>query len=91
MATTRTHIVLPDDVLREIDKLAGKRGRSAFLVEIARREIQRQKIMKFLERTEPVWKLEDHPELKHGAAAWVTTMRRSDERMRNARRRSLRK
>jgi hypothetical protein len=41
-----------------------------------------------LEKPEPIWKLEDHPELKDGAAAWVERMRAEDEsldRRRNGR------
>ena len=36
-------------LLREIDSLVGPRGRSAFLVETARNEVRRQKLLQFLE------------------------------------------
>ena len=85
MATSRTHIVLPSDVLREIDALVGKRGRSAFLAEIARQEVRRRRLLAFLDRREPAWQAKDHPELKKGAAAWVSKMRREEERARRAR------
>jgi metal-responsive CopG/Arc/MetJ family transcriptional regulator len=85
MATTRTHVLLPSEVLRDIDALVGKRGRSAFLTEVARQEIDRRRILKFLERKEPAWKRENHPELNRGAAAWVSKMRRQEERTRTAR------
>jgi hypothetical protein len=64
MATSRTHIILPSDVLQEIDALVGKRGRSAFLAEIARQEVRRRRLLAFLDRREPAWKSKDHPELK---------------------------
>jgi len=38
--STRTHVILPVDVVADIDKLVGKRGRSAFLTELAQREIK---------------------------------------------------
>jgi hypothetical protein len=41
-----------------------------------------------LESPEPIWKLEDHPELKDGAMEWVERMRAEDEgldRQRNRR------
>jgi hypothetical protein len=85
MATSRTHIILPFDVLQEIDALVGKRGRSAFLAEIARQEVRRRRLIAFLDRREPAWKSKDHPELKGGAAAWVSKMRREEERARRAR------
>src|SRR5438034_7561881 len=36
----RAHVILPVDVIADIDKLVGKRGRSAFLTELAQREIK---------------------------------------------------
>ncbi|MEO5923430.1 MAG: hypothetical protein ABIR70_06355 [Bryobacteraceae bacterium] len=86
MATTRTHVVLPDELLKNIDELVGKRGRSAFLAEIAAKEVKRRRLLALLSDPEPVWKSEDHPELKHGAAAWVRKMRREDEQRRVKRR-----
>lgn len=42
---------------------------------------KRQRLLKLLEDPEPVWKVEDHPELKDGAVAWVEKMRAEDERL----------
>ena len=77
MATQRAHIVLPTELVKEIDELVGPRGRSAFLVEIAEKEIRRRKLLEFLERDEPVWRDKDHPELARlGTAAWVQRLRK---------------
>jgi metal-responsive CopG/Arc/MetJ family transcriptional regulator len=83
MATTRTHVILPAEVLREIDALVGQRGRSAFLAEVAQQEVRRRKLLALLERKELAWKAKDHPELKRGAAAWVSEMRRSEQKLRD--------
>jgi Arc/MetJ-type ribon-helix-helix transcriptional regulator len=82
MGSTRTHVVLPEELIREIDALVGKRGRSEFLAEVATREVKRRKLIELLEQPGPIWKSEDHPELKGGAAAWVRKMRREDEKLR---------
>lgn len=79
MGIHRTHILFPEELLREIDALVGPRGRSAFLLETARREVHRQKLLQFLETKEPVWKDSDHPELAGGAAEWVRTLRKENE------------
>jgi hypothetical protein len=63
----------------EIDKIAGSRGRSAFLADLARREIKRRRLLELFKRKEPIWKDKDHPELKGGAAAWVREMRAQSE------------
>jgi hypothetical protein len=78
--TQRAHILIPGDLLREIDALVGPRGRSAFLLETARQEVQRRKLLRFLESGHPEWKAEDHPELADGSAAWVREMRQQGER-----------
>jgi hypothetical protein len=71
----RAHILLPQDVVREIDEIVGPGKRSAFLVETARAEIRRRKLLQFLESEEPAWKEENHPELARGSAAWVRRLR----------------
>jgi hypothetical protein len=77
--TQRAHIIIPGDLLREIDALVGPRGRSAFLLETARQEVQRRKLLRFLENEQPAWKADNHPELTGGAAAWVRQLRQQSE------------
>jgi len=63
----------------EIDRLVGKRGRSAFLAEVAREEIQRRRQRDALKAAAGLWKDKDHPELKGGSAAWVRKLRTQSE------------
>lgn len=71
----RAHILLPQELVGEIDEIVGPGKRSAFLVETARAEIRRRKLLQFLESEEPAWNDEDHPELAKGSAAWVRGLR----------------
>ena len=80
MPHKRTHVVLPQDLLAEIDALVGPRGRSAFLVEVLREEVRRRRLLEFLSSKEPVLKDEDYPEFRDGAEAWVRKVR--DENLR---------
>ncbi len=82
--TRRTHVLLPHHLLREIDALAGPRGRTTFLVESAREAVRRKKLLRFLEKPEPAGIDHDHPELRAGAAASVRRLRKEK---RGARRR----
>jgi Arc/MetJ-type ribon-helix-helix transcriptional regulator len=77
--TKRAHVILPEDVVAGIDRLVGKRGRSAFLAEVAREEIQRRQQREALKAAAGSWKDKDHPELKRGSAAWVRKMRAQSE------------
>lgn len=76
--TKRTHILLPKDLAREIDAIAGRRGRSAFLVETAREAVRRSKLLGFLE-SDAGWKDAEHPELAQGAGNWVRKVRQESE------------
>lgn len=85
--TRRAHVVLPEDLIREIDSLVGSRGRSSFLVETAREAIRRRKLLEFLDKGRAVWNDADHPELSGGSAGWVRKIRReSEKRLKKARR-----
>jgi hypothetical protein len=80
MGAARAHIVFPKELMAEIDAEVGPRGRSAFLAELAKKEINRRKILAFLERGEVIWKDEDHPELAEGSYKWVRALRDEDNK-----------
>jgi hypothetical protein len=82
MRYKRAHVLLPEDLAREIDAIAGRRGRSAFLVETAREAVRRSKLLSFLKSDEPAWRDEDHPELRKGSAHWVARLRRESDNRR---------
>jgi Arc/MetJ-type ribon-helix-helix transcriptional regulator len=79
VSTKRTRVTLPEDVVAGIDRLVCKRGRSAFLAEVAREEIQRRRQREALQAAAGSWKDRDHPELKGGSAAWVRKLRAASE------------
>lgn len=79
MGAQRAHIILPQELIREIDSLVGPRGRSAFLVETARAELRRRRLLSFLRDDKPAWTAKDHPELASGVGAWVKRLRKESE------------
>jgi len=80
MLKQRTHVIIPSELVTEIDELVGKRARSRFLTELAAQEVKRLRLLRALERPTPAWKKQNHPELRAGSAAWVRKLRRQDER-----------
>jgi hypothetical protein len=48
MSTRRTHIIIPEPLVSEIDRLVGKRGRSVFLAQ-AEKELRRLPQIRALE------------------------------------------
>jgi hypothetical protein len=76
MANQRTHVVLPAGMLKEIDALVGPRGRSAFIAETVKAELNKRWWLNYLNNEEPIMKDEDHPEFANGTKAWLDELRR---------------
>ena len=52
---------------------------AAFLTQAAQRELMRLRQLKALESAAGAWKNKDHPELKGGAARYISKTRKLDE------------
>lgn len=61
MGSQRISIILPFELLDEIDSLFGRRGRSTFFAEAARVELRHRKFLAILRGDKPAWRDEDHP------------------------------
>lgn len=83
----RTHVVIPEELVKQIDAVVGNRQRSSFIAQAAERELLRLRQHEALVATAGAWKDRDHPELNAGTAEWVRKMRQeSEERFRKRRR-----
>jgi metal-responsive CopG/Arc/MetJ family transcriptional regulator len=80
MQTKRTHIIISDQLVSEIDNLVGKRSRSGFLADAAWREVKRLRMLSSLEESSGSWKSKDHPELSKGSASFVRKLRAESDR-----------
>jgi hypothetical protein len=80
MATKRTHVVLAETLIKDIDRLVGTRQRSSFLTEAAEEKLMRRQQIEALKAAAGAWKDKDHPELKRGSAVWVRKLRKESER-----------
>jgi len=80
MSSRRTHIIIPEPLVSEIDRLVGKRGRSEFLTHAAEKELRRLQQIRALENVGGAWKDKNHPELKGGAYERVKELRKESER-----------
>lgn len=80
MKTKRTHIVIPQELVAQIDAVVGKRNRSSFLSQAAEKELVRLRQIKALAAASGSWKDQAHPELTRGAAAWVKNLRSDYDR-----------
>ncbi len=76
----RTHVVLSDQLVKDIDALVGSRKRSTFITQAAENELMPCRQLKAIEAATGAWKDKDHPELKQGAAKYISKLRRQDEK-----------
>ena len=77
------HVVLPQDLVKAVDALAGKRKRSRFIEEAIRDKLKREAVLAALVETAGVLSDEEHPEWLTGkeTSAWVKESRlQSDNR-----------
>lgn len=76
MVNKRAHVVLSEQLLKDIDALVGSRQRSSFITQAAEEKLIRLRQIEALKAATGAWKDKDHPELKQGSAKWVRKLRR---------------
>jgi hypothetical protein len=64
LMNVKAHLVLPREILEEVDRIAGKKKRSLFIAEAAREKIEKERFLKILEETHGAWGDDNHPELR---------------------------
>jgi predicted transcriptional regulator len=49
MALARTNLTLPEDLLREVDEIAGPRGRSRYVADAVAQRVKRDRLLRALD------------------------------------------
>lgn len=77
----RAHVVIPDDLLREVDALVGPRRRSEFFVQAAREKVERERLRSLAHEMAGSLRGEGPPEWEtpEKSAAWVRSLRREND------------
>jgi hypothetical protein len=78
MPRNRVLVPFPAEVIAAIDQIVSHEKRTSFLVNLAKQEIKRQRLLKLFDDPEPIWKPEDHPEIDD-AGEWVRKLRAESE------------
>jgi predicted transcriptional regulator len=82
--SVRTNLLLPEDLVEQLDRVAGPRGRSRYVAEAVRDRIKRDERMAALSEAAGAWK--DHPlfPTDQSVVDWVRALR-SEETSRDLR------
>lgn len=80
-ASVRTHVLLPREIVEEVDKLVGQRRRSQFLAEAAEEKLTRQRRTAALKKTAGVLDPAKYPqwETPEQVSQWVHDRRVADD------------
>ena len=62
--TTKAHLVIPREILEEVDRIAGKRKRSLFIADATREKLEKVRFLRTLGQTGGAWTDENHPDLR---------------------------
>jgi metal-responsive CopG/Arc/MetJ family transcriptional regulator len=73
----RTNLLLPKDLVEEVDRVAGPRGRSRYVAEALRAKVKRDRLREAIERTAGVLDPRDYPEwsTSEKVVEWVRARR----------------
>ena len=69
----RAHVIIDEDILKEIARLIGKKKRSGFIADAAKKELKRLNQLLLLKKLKGTWKDKDHPDMQgeNGTYRWV--------------------
>ncbi len=82
----RTHVVLPENLVREVDELAGKRKRSRFIAEAVQAKLRHERQKAAFEAARGILRDADYPQWStpEKTSEWVHEHRRLDDEHRAA-------
>ncbi len=75
MALARTNLTLPQDLLSEVDELAGPRGRSRYVAEAVAQRVKRDKLGKAIRETAGIMVGSPYQMSRDEVTAWVEELR----------------
>ena len=75
MALARTNLTLPEELMREVDELAGPRGRSRYVAEAVAQRVKRDRLGKAIRESAGVMKGKPGSMTPEEVTQWVASMR----------------
>ena len=77
MSKVKTHIMIPEGILSDVDQVAGPRKRSRFIVEAIEEKLRHERFAAALRAGAGAWKEANHPDLKtqKGVNRYLTRQR----------------
>jgi hypothetical protein len=74
----RTNLLLPKELVAEVDHFAGDRGRSRYVAEALRAQVRRDRLREVVEETAGAWKGNPLWKTSEDVVDWVRALRAED-------------
>ncbi|HET9522048.1 MAG TPA: hypothetical protein VFO73_13450 [Candidatus Limnocylindrales bacterium] len=73
----RTNLLLPKELVEEIDHFAGERGRSRYVADALRQRLKRDRLREMIDTTAGAWSVDEYPEFatSEQVVDWVRARR----------------
>ena len=78
MTLVRTSLTLPEDLLREVDEIAGPGGRSRYVAEALGQRLKRDRLRRAVDATAGTLRGKEHQLSRDEVSAWVEQLRAED-------------
>lgn len=75
MALARTNLTLPEHLLREVDKIAGPRGRSRYVAEAVAQRVKRDRLGAAIGAAAGVMVGSQHQMSRDDVTSWINQLR----------------
>jgi metal-responsive CopG/Arc/MetJ family transcriptional regulator len=78
MALARTNLTLPADLMDEVDRLAGPRGRSRYVAEAVAQRVKRDRLGTAIRETSGIMRSTPNQMSRDEVSAWIDRLRSED-------------
>jgi metal-responsive CopG/Arc/MetJ family transcriptional regulator len=75
MTLTRTNLTLPEDLLRQVDELAGPRGRSRYVAEAVSQRLRRDRLRRAIDESAGTLRTRGRGMSRAQVSKWVDDLR----------------
>ena len=75
MTLTRTNLTLPQDLVREVDEVAGPRGRSRYVAEAVTQRLKRDRLRRAVDASAGVFRGTPQEQSREQTSAWIDQLR----------------
>ncbi len=75
MTLTRTNLTLPEDLVREVDEIAGPRGRSRYVAEAVTQRLKRDRLRRAVDASAGIFRGTPHAQSRNQVSQWIDQLR----------------